>query len=143
MDSINVSGYQWSWLQQSPCSGRNNWSRGGGVLKKSVLGQLDGAMKRGVRSAYLVIHFREALIKTDTCRDLGVGQKLTTTDAPFAFSFSRIQGKRVERTDLASEVVELTRRLYVVGVGQNVSSHSEPSLKIGEDSRQLMNKILT
>jgi len=75
-------------------------------------------------------------MRRDTCPDLGVGQKLTTTDAPFAFSFSRIQGKRVERTDLASEVVELRRRLYVVGVGQNVSSHSEPSLETGEDSCQ-------
>ena len=93
MDSINVSGYQWSWLQQSPCSGRNNWSRGGGVLKKSVLGQLDGAMKRGVRSAYLVIHFREALMRTDTCRDLGVGQKLTTRDVPPLLLSSGFKGK--------------------------------------------------
>ena len=93
-----------SWLQQSPCLRRKNWSRGGD-LGQSVLGavvpsaggafseQLDDALQRGVRLAYLVVRLRAVLMRRDTSPDLGVGQKLTTTimqNKSFNFSCSSI-----------------------------------------------------
>jgi len=42
---------------------------------------------------FLVLIPRGVLMEGDTCLDPGVVQKLTTTDAPSASSFSRLQGK--------------------------------------------------
>ena len=145
-DSINKDGYQWTRLKQSPCLGQKNWSRGSDALgRMSVLGavvpreersrkQLDGDLQRGVRMAYLVVHLREVLMRRDTWPD--------HYRCPSAFYFSRFQGKRVEWIDLASELGELRRRLYVVGVGQNVSSHSKPSLKTGKEGWKINDQNL-
>ena len=81
-------------------------------------------------------------MRRDTCPDLSVDEKLIITDAPSASSFSRLQGERVEQTDLVSELGELRRRLYVAGVGQNISSHSDLSVKTGDDSWQINNQNL-
>ena len=90
-NSINISGYQWSRLQLSHCSGRKN-RPGEAILpegassgqlfsqeEKRSREQLDGALQRGVRTAYLVIRRREVLIRRNMCPDLSVDQKLTTT----------------------------------------------------------------
>ena len=81
-------------------------------------------------------------MRRDTCPNLGVVQKLTITDTPSASSFSRFQGERVEQTDLASELGELRCHLYVAGVGQNISSRSEPSVKTGDYSWQINDQNL-
>jgi len=43
-------------------------------------------------------------MRRDTRLDLGVGQKLTTTNAPSTPFFSMLQGERVAQTDLASKL---------------------------------------
>ena len=40
-------------------------------------------------------------MRWDTCLDRGAGQKLTIIYAPFASSFSKLLGERVEQTNLA------------------------------------------
>jgi len=50
--------------------------------------------------------------------------------------------ERVEQTDLASELEKLRHPLYVVRVGQNVSSYFEPSLETGEDKWQINDQNL-
>ena len=54
--------------------------------------QPEGALQKGVWTAYLVIRLREVLMRRDVYPDLGIGQKLTSTNAPSASSFSRLQG---------------------------------------------------
>jgi len=51
--------------------------------------------------AYTVVCLWEFLMRWDMCLDPSVSQKLITTDAPFASSFSKLEGERVEHTDLA------------------------------------------
>ena len=50
---------------------------------------------------YLVVYLWEILMRWETRLDSSAGQKLTTTDASSASSFSKLQGETVEQTDLA------------------------------------------
>ena len=78
----------------------------------------------------------------DMCLHPGVSQKLTTTVARFAFSFSRLQRERVEQTNLSFELGELRRHLYVKRVGQMSLRILSLLLKLVKTVGKLMTKIL-
>jgi len=102
-------------------------SSGGGPAS----GITDDALCRDAWMACLVVCLWEVLMVRDACLDPGVGQNLSTTDTP-PLSLSP-EGSRL----IWPWVGKLRRRLHSEG-----SSHSEPSLKTGEDSCLINNQNL-
>jgi len=62
---------------------------------------LGDAFREELCLAYLGVCLWEFLMRWGICLELGASQKLSTTDVPFASFFSKLQGERLERIDLA------------------------------------------
>ena len=65
----------------------------GGVVpgtERSDLGNGEMMLRGDVLLAHFIVCLQELLIRWDTCRDPGVDENLTTTDAPLHFLFLRV-----------------------------------------------------